>query len=59
MKDIRDRWTPSISGFLILGIIIAAVWTYGAYMMYSQPADASAGGGSGGAMPPPPAPGGF
>ena len=27
MRDIRDRWTPSISGFLILGIIIAAaVW---------------------------------
>ena len=27
MKDIRDRWTPSISGFLILWIIIAAaIW---------------------------------
>jgi len=27
MRDIRDRWTPSISGFLILGIIIAAgIW---------------------------------
>lgn len=27
MKDIRDRWTPSISGFLIFGIIVAAaIW---------------------------------
>ena len=27
MRDIRDRWTPSISGFLILGLIIAsAIW---------------------------------
>jgi len=27
IRDIRDRWTPSISGFLILGLIIAAaIW---------------------------------
>ncbi len=26
-RDIQDRWTPSISGFLILGVIIAAaIW---------------------------------
>ena len=27
MRDIRDRWTPAISGFLILGLLIAGgVW---------------------------------
>ncbi|HSJ50816.1 MAG TPA: hypothetical protein VLA90_05960 [Actinomycetota bacterium] len=42
---------------LFVGIAIAAVWTYGAYMMYSQPAEAPRG--DSGAVPPPPAPGGF
>lgn len=46
-----------ISWALFVGIVIAAVWAYGAYMMYSQPAEASMGGG--GAVPPPPSPGGF
>jgi hypothetical protein len=48
--------SASLSWGIFVGIAIAAVWTYGAYMMYSQPAETVAGGGS---VPPPPSPGGF
>lgn len=51
--------TPTLFGVswaLFVGIVIAAIWAYGAYMMYSQPAEAPMSGG--GAVPPPPA-GGF
>jgi len=56
---------PGVPGFrygigfgLIVGLLIAAAWTYGAYMMYSQPAETGTSGGSGGAIPPPPGTGG-
>jgi hypothetical protein len=55
---------PGVPGFhygigfgLIVGLVIAVAWAYGAYMMYSQPADAGSTGG--GPMPPPPGGGGF
>jgi hypothetical protein len=47
--------TFGIGWALIVGIIIAAIWAYGAYMMYSQPVTTSSMGGGTGV---PPAPGG-
>jgi hypothetical protein len=42
-----------ISWGVIVAVIIAGVWAYGAYMLFSQP-EAPAAGPAGGAMPPPP-----
>jgi hypothetical protein len=46
-----------VSWALFVGIVIAGVWAYGGYMMYSEPANAGATGGGG--MPPAPGGGGF
>ena len=46
--------SASISWGLFVGIVLAIVWAYGAYMMYNAPEEASTGGTMGGSAPPPP-----
>jgi hypothetical protein len=46
--------SASISWGLFVGIILAIVWTYGAYMMYNAPEQAMTGGSMGDTPPPPP-----
>ena len=45
--------SASISWGLFVGIVLAIVWAYGAYMMYNAPEEASMGGTMGGSAPPP------
>jgi hypothetical protein len=45
----------TLSWGIFVGLLLTFVWTYGAYMMYNAPEEATTGGMLGGTPPPPPA----